>query len=92
MNKEYYIVVNDNRVGPLSFEQLGDRGLEPSTLVWTSGLADWTRADCIPELAPLLTMHTRVDESESAFGAYARVNEPAAPRYPDYGPNDGVRP
>lgn len=92
MNKEYYIVVDDNRVGPLSFEQLGDRGLEPSTLVWTSGLADWTRADCIPELAPLLTMHTRVDESESAFGAYARVNEPAAPRYPDYGPNDGVRP
>lgn len=70
MEKEYYIVVDDNRVGPLTISQLTARGIEPSTLVWTTGLSDWTRADCVPELAPLLASRTNVDNQESAFGAY----------------------
>lgn len=69
MEKEYYIVVDDNRVGPLSISQLSARGIEPSTLVWTTGLSDWTRADCVPELAPLLA--SRINQ-ESAFGAYTQ--------------------
>lgn len=75
MEKEYYIVVDDNRLGPLSITQLSERGIEPSTLVWTAGMADWTRADCVPELAPLLANRTRIDEQESAFGSYARPEE-----------------
>ncbi|MDE6022675.1 MAG: DUF4339 domain-containing protein, partial [Muribaculaceae bacterium] len=70
MEKEYYIVVDDNRIGPLSISQLSARGIEPSTLVWTVGLSDWTRADCVPELAPLLATRVNVDNQESAFGAY----------------------
>ena len=76
MEKEYYIVVGDRREGPMSFAQLRDRGIEPSTLVWTAGMADWTRADCVPELAPILAERMRVDEQESAFGGYARPEEP----------------
>lgn len=79
MEKEYYIVVNDERVGPLSLNQLAERGIEPSTLVWTAGLSDWTRADCVPALESLLSMQQRVDESESAFGAYARPEENTKP-------------
>lgn len=75
MEKEYYIIEGDSRVGPMTLAQLAAKGIEPSTLVWTAGLADWTRADCIPELSPLIAAHTRVDESESAFGAYARPEQ-----------------
>lgn len=71
MEKEYYIVVDDNRIGPLSLTQLAERGIEPSTLVWTAGLADWTRADCVPELATVLA-NTVVNNQESAFGAYTQ--------------------
>lgn len=74
MDKEYYIVVDDSRVGPLSFEQLGERGLEPSTLVWTAGMPDWARADSIPELEALIAQN--VVNDESAFGSYARPEEP----------------
>lgn len=72
MEKEYYIVVDDNRIGPLTLTQLSARGIEPSTLVWTDGLSDWTRADCVPELASLLASRMNVDNRESAFGAYTQ--------------------
>lgn len=86
MEKEYFIVEGDNRVGPLSISQLAEKGIEPSTLVWTAGMPDWARADTIPELAPLLANTTRIDESESAFGSYARpVNPPANPYGQPYG-------
>ena len=74
----------DNRVGPLSMLQLSERGIEPSTLVWTAGMADWARADCVPELAHLLAYRTRIDEQESAFGTYARPDQPAAGPYGPY--------
>ncbi len=92
MEKEYYIVEGDNRVGPLSIAQLAEKGIEPSTLVWTAGMADWARADSVPELASLLANRTRIDENESAFGSYARPSEPTAnpygQQYGAYGPNN----
>lgn len=84
MEKEYYIVVNDNRVGPLTLTQLSERGIEPSTLVWTAGMADWARADSVPELQALLANRNRIDEQESAFGGYARPEEPVKNQYPNY--------
>lgn len=84
MEKEYYIVEGDTRVGPLSIQQLSERGIEPSTLVWTAGMADWARADTVPELASLLANRTRIDEQESAFGGYARPEEPLKQPYQPY--------
>ena len=84
MEKEYYIVEGDTRVGPLSIIQLAERGIEPSTLVWTAGMPDWTRADCVPELSHLLSARTRIDEQESAFGGYARPEEPLKQSYRQY--------
>ncbi|MDE6379518.1 MAG: GYF domain-containing protein [Muribaculaceae bacterium] len=81
MEKEYYIVEGDNRVGPLSMLQLAERGIEPSTLVWTAGMADWARADSVPELSHLLANRTRIDDQESAFGGYARPQEPLKQPY-----------
>ena len=62
MEKEYYIVEGDTRVGPLSMTQLSERGIEPSTLVWTAGMSDWARADSLAELAPLLANRTGIDD------------------------------
>ncbi len=76
MEKEYYIVENESRVGPLTFEQLREKGLDGSTLVWTAGMSDWTRADSCPELQPLLAQQTVAEES--AFGAYAEPEQPAS--------------
>lgn len=74
----------DNRVGPLTILQLTERGLEPSTLVWTAGMADWTRADCVPELSHIIANRTRIDEQESAFGSYAKPQQPASGPYQPY--------
>ena len=90
MEKEYFIVEGDSRVGPLSISQLAEKGIEPSTLVWTAGMADWARADTIPELEPLLANTIRIDESQSAFGSYTHPDEslanPYAPQYGGYNP------
>lgn len=81
MEKEYYVVIGDNRVGPLTISQLAEQGLEPSSLVWTAGMADWARADSVPELAPLLANRTVINDSESAFGSYADPVKPSADQY-----------
>lgn len=70
MEKLYYIVQNETRVGPLTYQQLAERGLSPSTLVWTAGMSDWVRADSLAELQPILA--ATVINEESAFGAYAQ--------------------
>ncbi len=75
MEKEFYIVEGDTRVGPLSISQLSEKGIEPSTLVWTAGMADWARADSIPELAPLLANRiqqpARPYQQPQQYGAYS---------------------
>lgn len=81
MEKEYYIVEGDTRQGPFSMTQLSERGIEPSTLVWTAGMPDWTRADNVPELAHLIADRTRINEQESAFGGYANPEQPVYPRF-----------
>lgn len=86
MEKEYYIVVNDRREGPFSFEGLRARGIEPTTLVWTAGMSDWKRAADVTEVAPLLASQSRINENESAFGGYSQRQEP--PRHSAYGGAD----
>lgn len=78
MEKLYYIVQNETRVGPLTYQQLAERGLSPSTLVWTAGMSDWVRADSVAELQPILA--ATVINEESAFGAYAQQEPPELSR------------
>lgn len=73
--KEYYIVNQDRREGPFTFEQLKNRGLDPATLVWTAGLPDWVRADSLPELSSILASQI-LGDNQSAFGGYAQPQVP----------------
>jgi len=49
----YYISENDIQIGPLSLDELKNKKLKKSTLVWYDGLSDWTEAIYIDELKSL---------------------------------------
>lgn len=66
----YWIIVNDHHDGPYTVDTLVASGLKPDDLVWTEGLADWTPAGNILELAEAMNLR------DSMVAAQA---EPAAP-------------
>ncbi len=51
-----YVAVGSERSGPFSPDELPTAAiaLEPGTLVWAQGMSEWSRADGVAELAPLL--------------------------------------
>lgn len=50
----YWIVENEERVGPMSAEELLARNVTDETLVWHEGLTDWTPLGLIDELSSRL--------------------------------------
>lgn len=48
--KEFYMVKDGQRIGPMPVDQLLQMGLQPETLVWTDGMANWAAANQVPEL------------------------------------------
>jgi hypothetical protein len=53
MEKEYYYLSGDSKMGPLSLEALKKAGISPSTMVWNNTLPDWVEARLLPELAEI---------------------------------------
>jgi membrane protease subunit (stomatin/prohibitin family) len=55
---QWYFAANNEQQGPYDLAglaaQAGQGALRPSTLVWRQGLAQWTPAEQVPELANLL--------------------------------------
>lgn len=51
---EYYVVLNRERKGPLTIEQLKTIGLTPNTLVWCKGMPNWAKAQEVAELVEIL--------------------------------------
>lgn len=43
--KKYFIVKNNEKVGPLTIEELKEIGYDKKTLVWYSGLENWINAE-----------------------------------------------
>ncbi|GEC78153.1 GYF domain-containing protein [Flavobacterium aquatile] len=52
--KQYYISINNEQVGPLSFEELKEKKISSVTMVWFEGQTDWKKASEIDELKDLL--------------------------------------
>ncbi len=48
---KFYIVENNQSVGPFTVEELKAKGIKPDTPVWREGMADWTSAGMVPEFA-----------------------------------------
>jgi hypothetical protein len=53
MEKEYFYLNGETKVGPLSLEALKFAPVTPTTLVWTHTIPDWVEARTLPELASL---------------------------------------
>lgn len=58
----WYIIFNGNQVGPIEKSELTSYGLNPSSMVWRPGMADWRKASEMPELASLLNPSIDVEE------------------------------
>ena len=67
---KFFIVENNVQAGPYTIEELRARNIQPSTLVWREGMADWIAAGRVPELACLFTPPT------SAY-AYQQPQQPS---------------
>lgn len=50
---QYWAVIDNERKGPMTFDELKEIGITPSTLVWKEGLENWVPAKDVEELAPL---------------------------------------
>ena len=50
---QYFIAINNQQMGPFALDQLLANGLTPETLVWANGMANWTKAQDVPEVAAL---------------------------------------
>ncbi|MCA9267211.1 MAG: DUF4339 domain-containing protein [Planctomycetales bacterium] len=50
----YYVRVGEDNAGPFSLEELARRGVAVDEYVWREGLADWTLAGELPEVASAL--------------------------------------
>lgn len=51
--KQYYIYLDNEQTGPLSFEELKEKNISRETLIWFEGQADWKKAFEIEELTEL---------------------------------------
>ena len=48
--KKYYYSDGQNQYGPFTIEELKEKNITQDTLIWYEGLAQWTKAELLPEL------------------------------------------
>lgn len=68
----YFMIIDGRQSGPYHRDTLRAQGLTKETFVWRDGLADWVQAGTLAELDDLFN-------EDSAFGGYARPEEPLPP-------------
>jgi tetratricopeptide (TPR) repeat protein len=52
--RHYYYSDNEEQLGPFTLDELKEKRIKKSTLVWTDGLKDWTTADKVDELKEIV--------------------------------------
>ena len=63
MNRYFYVDANKQKAGPVSPEEFHKIRITDETLVWTKGMAKWTKAGNIPELAVFMSKQKEEEES-----------------------------
>lgn len=81
---EYWIIVDKRHAGPYTAEQLVNAGLRDDTLVWCEGLAEWTPATQIAELAAMMRMrdNTAAEDRPAETEATEPAEQPQAETQP----------
>jgi hypothetical protein len=79
---EFFIIKNDEQQGPFTLEQLSGMNIMPDTPVWAEGMPDWTTADKVEALQPLVAYAPRVEGAPEP----PAMPEPSAPQPPQWNP------
>ncbi len=80
MDKEYYYLNGDTKVGPFSLDALKSAPINRETLVWNNTLPDWVAAYTLPELQGFFTTTTatppppKYDRTEPNYNTNASEN------------------
>ena len=56
---EYYVVLNRERKGPFTIDQLKTMDLTPHTMVWCKGMPNWAKAQEVAELVEILKIENK---------------------------------
>ena len=54
MDKKYFYIKDNNRLGPYSIKQLANQNIKKNTLIWKDGLEDWVKASELKELKEII--------------------------------------
>ena len=85
MAEYFYLTADNQRIGPFSLEELMAKSITAQTLIWREGLAQWTSAMQVPEVAALLT-------NTPPPVPPAPNENPGYSGKPTYGPYDSTQP
>lgn len=98
---KYWLIIDSVQRGPLSLDEVAATpGLQPTTPVWHEGLADWTTAIALPEIAAILDNRQPYNpgytQAQQPFRQYAQQPY-GQQRYPDnayasYASNEPINP
>ena len=75
----YFIIENNQQVGPLTLEQLVARNITSDTLVWKEGMEDWQPAWTVSELRYILNEKTNEYRNASSTGMQQETAIPPTP-------------
>lgn len=73
---EYFILIDNKQLGPYTLDELRQRAISSSTLVWAEGMAQWTPAWQVPALRPLF--NTAPENGSPSSGSAAPGSESPA--------------
>jgi hypothetical protein len=71
---EFYYAEGDIQKGPFALADLAGQRLTPGTLVWRDGMAQWQRAETVPELQALFAAPAAAAQPVYPMGADARID------------------
>lgn len=83
-SQRWYLEVSGRRAGPFAWTvlvELAEAGaLHPDDRVWCMGRASWSRADGMPDLAPLIREPAPSTRALASLTSHAPVGDPRGPR------------
>ena len=88
MEKEYFYLNGDAKVGPLSLDTLKSAPISRTTYVWNNSLPNWVEAGTLPELAevfvsevppPAVNYSPNIANNYTTGGSYNNPNRPPMP-------------
>ncbi len=62
--KKYFYSNGQEKEGPVTLEELKQKGIQPKTLIWHEGLDDWKEAEIIDELREIFELNPPPLETE----------------------------